>query len=313
MELVACPFDVACVPNPCWNENGYEGHRCPDCDLIFVSPRPTEQEMADLYNAEATGNSSTAIHLNFNHERRLIARYALDFMERSMGGPKPGATLLEIGPGGGQFLCEARDRGYKPHGVEVNVVQASFIRDTLGIPACHGAVTDPDIFPGQKFDIIYHRDLASHLHQPIDTFAHLRQRLAPGGIMVFETGNGGDLSDRWLKFMGELSYPEHLYLFGNRSLSTLLEESGFEMLDVRRHSIVPWLAAIRMIRAVRPKKPATTPANTGAQQEPIDPTAQATSWKSRLKGHLVYTVKYRAFRWLPKSWPSTLLVAAKAK
>ena len=130
--------------------------------------------------------------------------------------------------------------------------------------------------------------------------------------MVFETGNGGDLTERWLRYIRRLSYPEHLYLFGERSIAALLDGAGLELIAIRRHSIVPWLSAIRAIRRVRPKKPEA--AKTPTTEAAIDPTAiLAPTFRSRVKGRLVHMVKYRAFRWLPRHWPSTLLVAARVR
>ena len=366
MEYVGCPFcdgevGAAAPPvseaEPCWHEAGYVGRRCAACGVIYLSPRPDEAEMAALYDADAAGGTSAAGHIRPTVERQLDAQYALDVLDRLRHRTAPSSsaapTLLEVGPGGGQFLIEARARGYVPHAAELNAAQARHLADVLHIPTHAGAITDADAFPGATFDAIFHRDLVSHLHHPLATFRHLRDRLNRGGVMLFETGNGGDLSPAWLTRLGRLSYPEHLYLFGRRSIAELLDRTGFDLLDVRAHSIVPWLYAIRTIRRIRPKPPdAPTPDHADAtsandrqgegdeagavpgeeagavratststpDRSPVPPTTATApahpprhTAAERVKGRLVHTVKYRAFRWLPASWPATLLIAARKR
>src|SRR3990170_4015788 len=100
--------------------------------------------------------------------------------------------MLEIGAGSGYFLYEARKKGFDVYANEYNPVLASFIQTKLGIP-CASEVLHDGHFKGKKFDIIYHRDVLSHCFDPISDFRKLHGMLNPGGFMVFETGNGGDI------------------------------------------------------------------------------------------------------------------------
>jgi len=69
--------------------------------------------------------------------------------------------MLEIAEGGGYFLDEAREEGFEVYGIELNSIQADFIKTKLGIP-CEKPLLDIPFFDGKRFDIIYHCDVISH-------------------------------------------------------------------------------------------------------------------------------------------------------
>jgi len=65
-----------------------------------------------------------------------------------------------------------------------------------------------------EFDVIYNKDVLCHLYDPIGVFQTLNTKLKHDGILVFESGNGGELSRFWLNFLGKLSYPGTcIYIF----------------------------------------------------------------------------------------------------
>jgi len=65
--------------------------------------------------------------------------------------------------------------------------------------------------PGQSFDVIYHCDVVSHLHDPIADFRAMRGRLRDRGLLLFETGNLGDVPVDRLALVPRFQYPDHLF------------------------------------------------------------------------------------------------------
>lgn len=302
METVACPLGgTDCTTAPCWEENGYAGHRCGAHRVIFISPRPNPDEMAALYDADSAGGASAAAHIAFSWQKRADARHALAWLRRL----QPGGDLLEVGPGGGQFMLEARRAGYRPHAIELSAAQSRYLVEELHVPTHHGSAADRDAFPDASFDAVFHRDLLSHLHDPIGTFANLHRMLRPGGVMLFETGNGGDLSPRWLRWLGRLSYPEHLYLFGRGSVRAVLDRAGFECVGMRGYSIVPWYSAVKTVHRLRRRGAGTAPSEPAPVHD--------SGGDGRVKGTLLHALKYRISRGWPRRWPTTLHVAARAQ
>ena len=79
-----------------------------------------------------------------------------------------------------------------PFAVEINLRQAEFIREKLGI-SVETNPFDESSFRGILFDVICHFDVISHFYDPISEFRQFNRRLKEDGILFFETGNGGDL------------------------------------------------------------------------------------------------------------------------
>jgi 2-polyprenyl-3-methyl-5-hydroxy-6-metoxy-1,4-benzoquinol methylase len=224
---------------PLVSENGFTGYQCAECGLIFISPRPSREEIDEVYRSGEAylspewfldGREAIASKLRARRDVRLVRRHAA------------GGSLLEIGPGRGTFLAEARRTGFGVLGVELNPTQASHIRTELGIPCVESLGAAEDL-GAERFDVIYHRDVLSHFYDPQVEMERLRALLKPGGLHVFETGNLADVEHRYLKLIKSFQYPDHLFFYGERSLRRMLEQTGFSLIHIYRWSVLPqfWL------------------------------------------------------------------------
>ena len=229
MESISCIFCGVDDSFPALQENGFTGRKCRRCGLIYVSPRPSRDEVVNLYGHDHA-HISAGEHLAAENYKRLHARHTLRILRQHA----TSGQLLEIGPGAGFFLEEARAAGFAPHGIELNPVQGEFIRGR-GIPCV--AETVAEAFPGRSFDVIYHCDVISHLHDPIAEFRATQGRLGGHGLLLFETGNFGDVRLDRLARVPRFQYPDHLFFFSTDNITRLLSLSGFELLDIRRYSL----------------------------------------------------------------------------
>ena len=236
MENIECIFCMIPSENGVIEDNGFLGRKCKRCGLIFISPRPDYDEIVDLYGHD---NAHVSAWSQVQAERlsRLHARHTLDILRPHRGT----GTLLEMGSGAGYFLDEARAVGYIPCGIELNAVQAKLIRSLFQIE-CHECTLQKDAFFGRRFGVIYHCDVISHFYDPISEFRLIHSKLEDDGILMFETGNFGDLDSKSLRSIGEYQYPDHLFFFGVENVLTLLQKTGFEIIEVRRFSLVPQMA-----------------------------------------------------------------------
>jgi len=131
-----------------------------------------------------------------SRRRQLAARHALRIIARH----RPSGSLLDFGAGGGHLLIEARKRGYDVSAVEVETELVAHLQ-YLGIP-CTTSITG-------THDIIYTRDVLSHLRDPVAVLGSLHDHLAAGGLLVMETGNYADvdLADYPLSHLDEPALP----------------------------------------------------------------------------------------------------------
>ena len=248
LESIGCIFCGPVQSEVTIFENGFEARQCSECGLIFVSPRPTREQVADLYRLDEShlpaethlaGAGQPVNRLYARHDVRQIRRHARN------------GRLLEVGAGNGSVLVEARRRGFQVRGVELNPIQAAFIRDQLGIPCFESLDEVRRDSEGELFDIIYHRDVLSHFFDPLEEFSAFNSLLADGGTVVFETGNLGDVDHKYFGHYPLFQLPDHLFFFSDRSIDELLRRTGFVRVETRRYSILPQLVLMGLLRRLR--------------------------------------------------------------
>jgi 2-polyprenyl-3-methyl-5-hydroxy-6-metoxy-1,4-benzoquinol methylase len=134
-------------------------------------------------------------------------------------------------------------------GIELNNVQVDFIREKFGI-TCYDSDLDVSMFGENKFDVVYHCDILSHLYDPIEELSKMNKIIKDDGILVFETGNVGDVEEGCFDLFESFQYPDHLFFFGEKSLDSLLRSTGFEMIEIYRYSILPHLLIFLYLKKV---------------------------------------------------------------
>jgi len=313
MEAVSCIFCGDRGTRPYHVENGYEAVACDGCGLVFVTPRPSEQEMKRLYEGQET---KVDLGLQIRNVERAVyeARRALDLIGRH----KPSGRILEIGCAAGYFLREALGRGYDPTGIDITGPFVRYATEVLGVDAREGTLASVELQPG-SFDVVYHRNVLSHLAYPLDAFRQMHALLRPGGVMVYQTGNVAELpGERWAG-TNELDLPDHLYHFGESQLRLLAERTGFETLDVKRYALLlhepaPRAALLRLQSLFRtndkPRSPTQDKPAPFVVPDEVPPSRILRTLEVLVDGYITYDLGAVA----PKEGRrATLVVVARAR
>ena len=313
MEEIQCVFCSRSSDQIAVEENGYLGRKCPSCGLIYISPRPSPSEIQNLYR-QGESNVSAESPMTWGIGKRLHARHNLAIIKKFIRN----GSMLEIGPGEGYFLHEARKEGFDAYGIEINNIQADFIRRDLGIP-CEESPLDIHSFGGKKFDIIYHCDVISHLYDPITEFRNIKDALSDNGLLAFETGNGGDVEQEYFRHFASFEYPGHLFFFGENNLKELLRLTGFEFMQMRRYSVLPQLLIIRVFRrAIDSFKSHERRGSIGKGNMNGSSSANVTRFSTRLIREAYdlfsYLIRYKMGYIMPKKGrPQTVIVIARMR
>jgi SAM-dependent methyltransferase len=255
VEAVTCIFCGDGGTHPYHAENGHQAVSCDGCGLVFVTPRPTEAEMKRLYEGQET-KVNLGLQIRNVERAEYEARRALDLIRRHA---PSGGDLLEIGCAAGYFLAEASSAGFRPVGIDITRQFVEYGTNVLGVDSREGTL-DSVPLPPKSFDVVYHRNVLSHLAYPLDAFRKMHELLRPGGLLVYQTGNVAELPGARWAGTNELDLPDHLFHFGEKQLRTLNERTGFETLDVKRYALLlhePWArSSLASVRGVFQKKPA---------------------------------------------------------
>lgn len=312
METINCIFCNIVSDHVVIEESGYQGRKCPKCDLIYISPRPSLSEIITMYSKSKVTQYAESI-ISGNILKRLIAGNTLKLITKYI---KTGA-ILEIGAGAGYFLDEAREKGFKVFGIELNPVEANFIVNTFKIP-CENSSFNSSSFHGKTFDIIYHSNVISHFYDPATEFKKMNSRLKNNGILVFETGNLGDVDRKYYKLYPQFGYPDHLFFLSKKSIEHLMQKTGFELLEFHQFSKLPLLLKGKLFDSVKGLK-------KGNMKESMQGSVSIENKRERTESnqskflkkaniYLTYFLIYKLGYVLPKKGrPQTMIVIARKK
>ena len=157
------------------------------------------------------------------------------------------ASFLDYGFGAGAFLIRLAERGYRAVGMDFgqqNVRQLKRLSDerSLGIQMYEIGASSLDEVGRESFDYLTLFQVVEHLVSPLQAIRDLRSLLKPKGLMYIECPNQEglffqlknqirSLIDR-RNMWGALSPPQHVLGFNRRSLSSLVERAGFDIVEL---------------------------------------------------------------------------------
>lgn len=222
----------------------YEVRECASCGLIYLSPRPTPDELVELYSREPYFSRDNA---NRGATRTKFYTDRLRRLEQLV--PQKG-RLLGIGCLEGGYALEiAQELGWQVTGVESSEILSSYARDNLSIDIQTVNYWDLSGFPTDTFDAVYTHSF-EHFSDPRAMLSHCFRVLKPSGTIMIEVPNQFySFKDKFRKFamdlLGEHRYkvfrkpvPQyfHLYYYCQDTISKMLREEGFTVSRIKTYS-----------------------------------------------------------------------------
>lgn len=187
-----------------------------------LEPLPRSADLSAGYSAAASED-----YLEEEAGQRATAREVLARLELHA----PPGELLDLGCWVGFLLDEGRRRGWDPIGVEPSRFAASYAREELGLEIVEAELLDAEL--GERsFDAIFMGDVIEHLPDPGAALDRVAELLAPGGLLALAAPDAGSRLARTMGRRWWSVIPTHVHYFTRRSLSTLLERHGFEVIEI---------------------------------------------------------------------------------
>ena len=184
---------------------------CPSCNLVYMSPRPTQEALEAFYMGDEYHNTRVGmpnLHALSVDEHGRAKRMIKEIKE--------GKTLLDIGCAKGHLLFLAVLKGYQVMGVEPNLdyVQA-------GIPA---VATLEEI--DRQFDVVTCIHTLEHMIDFKGMAEQIKRVVKPGGKVIIEVPSG--------QSPGVLNN-SHLYFFNPTVLKKVFEPLRNEYMKFTPH------------------------------------------------------------------------------
>lgn len=234
--------------------------QCPRCQLIWLNPRPTADDLPTLYADYYTHGEPEEKSLFVQAILRGIPAAVQDYGDvvpepwvrrlgrlfswfgplREMGSRgtmglsrEVGSTLLDFGCGDGAYLRHMRSLGWNVAGVEQDPRAAEVARGIVGEGAIHGSIADAKAAMPEGYDVVTFSHVIEHLLDPVDALKACATCLRPGGKLVITTPNTesrghAHFHRNWL----HLDPPRHITLYNATTLTDLARRAGFRVARV---------------------------------------------------------------------------------
>jgi|GEM_PF-2329841 len=228
-QTPSCPVCRGHVLRPYFRIPGWAFARCQACGHRFaLAERGGAAAPVELYQEE----KYSGFRVDRVFQAAVRERVRADFVPRL----PPGAKVLDVGCGNGEFLAAAAEAGFEAHGIDISEAAAEMCR-ARGLRAVSGDfLSAPTEAP---FDAITMWDVIEHLPDPVSFVRRAVELLRPGGVLVMKTPFVGERAFRLLRVVPRLiapvlQAPAHIQFFTARSMELLGRNGGFGRVEQQR-------------------------------------------------------------------------------
>nr|WP_317039624.1 class I SAM-dependent methyltransferase [Salinimicrobium catena] len=196
-------------------------------DLLGTFPRPKENELPEFYKSEKyishTDSKNSIFEKVYQKVKSYMLQKKLEWIEKEKKGR---GKLLDIGAGTGDFLAEAKKKGYDVFGVEPNSGAKQ-----LALKKGISLKENTSSFPDEEFDVITMWHVLEHVPDLEDQVNELFRVLKKDGLLVvavpnFKSYDANVYKEHWAAF----DVPRHLYHFSRTSIQKIFSEFNFEVI-----------------------------------------------------------------------------------
>lgn len=154
----------------------------------------------------------------------------------------PGATILEVGSGTGEFVKVAADQGFDAYGVEPSHWAVERARE-IGARVDAAFLSEwSELRPGIRPELVALWHTVEHLPDPVHVLSEARELLMTGGIVLIEVPNYASPEAKRLGVAWDGAQPnEHHFQFTPEGLAQLLARAGFESIELTPLTQEPYL------------------------------------------------------------------------
>ena len=220
MESVKCAICSSDKSVLFHNKDSFNIVKCVNCELVYVSPRLTFEELEEFY-----ATSYYEYVDSYDHDLRR-RKGAIKWIRKY----KSSGKLLDIGCSVGSML-EAAKKYFDPLGIDVAEWSLEEARKR-NLNVLNGTLDDLK-FEKETFDVITFTEVIEHIHDPVSFLKEVNRVLKPEGVIYITTGNiDGFRARRDGNKWYYLTPQYHIYFFSPKTIRKILKQSGFEVLEI---------------------------------------------------------------------------------
>lgn len=219
----------------------YKLVKCNNCGLVYLNPRPKEEEMSEEYNENyhidkiLQSLPSGKKEINDKINKNLGRINEINKLKENINNRK----ILDIGCGAGFFLAGMKRSGWKVRGIEISDWAKNYAEEVLKLEVEYSSIEEADY--KEKFDVITMFHVLEHLPDPSDSLLKISKFLKKDGLLFIKGPNFGSFDRMWhgKKWKGYLD-KTHLYYFNIESYKNILIKNNFSISEVKPQNWNPF-------------------------------------------------------------------------
>lgn len=215
-------------------KNGFTYFECSNCNMLYMSPRPSEKILSEFYpNSRLYEVFNTYIFPTSSETRKekLFKPRVQKVLELSKKYKIVTDSILEIGSGFGFFLEE--------------LVNQKIFNRVVGTEASNSLFEtakskEYDVYNGilenlkidEKFNFVASFEVIEHVFNPVNFLKKVHALLDNNGVILLSFPNYDGFDIGILREKSSAIDHEHLNYFNEKSISLLLENTGYKVLEI---------------------------------------------------------------------------------
>lgn len=214
--------------------------KCDNCGLFFLKfDYDYDKFIAEYYQkGYFTGDKKLIAYADYEGDKAIISRNMRNYLKRIVhynpailsSSPK----LLDLGCAMGFFMEEAKKAGFDPYGLDVSEYAVSKAKKLFPNHVFVSPVENLSHLSNlSNLDVITMFDLIEHLKDPRLALQKIKKVMSKNGVLVVQTGN---VSSLWARLQRKnwhfFAPPQHLHFFSRKTITDLLNQSGFEVTKI---------------------------------------------------------------------------------
>lgn len=207
---------------------------CSQCNVRFTSPIPNQNEIGQYYKFNDYISHTDVKEGWMNRLYHLIRIQTLEkktnWIQTLFTGHK--GHLLDIGAGTGAFADAMQQKDWKVTGLEpdADTRKKAFEKYQLQLQSTD---TIYDL-PEDEYEVITMWHVLEHVHELKPYLHQCFKSLKKNGRLIIAVPNYTSFDAKYYeKYWAAYDLPRHLYHFSPKSMNTLLNEIGFELVSLK--------------------------------------------------------------------------------
>jgi SAM-dependent methyltransferase len=200
--------------------------KCLECGFVYVAPVLKNEILKKHYIESSNKWTDVTIGDDFRELQKKYNNFHLDNIEQVIG--TENRSILDIGCNAGEFLCDARERGWETMGLELNTYAVEEAR-RKGLDV-HNKEFNSEFFEGKKFGAITFFGVLEHLPEPYIMLKSIRKICETGSVVASLVPNIDSLVARTLhEKSNTFDGIEHINFWNRVTFSRFMSRAGYEV------------------------------------------------------------------------------------